>query len=52
MKTLSKYAIFLTFSMLPFAALATQQSWADWYQVEVIIFSQTGPADKDGIQAK
>ena len=47
MKILSKYTIFLTFSMLPFAVLATQQSWADWYQVEVIIFSQTGPADKE-----
>ncbi|MFT7266992.1 MAG: hypothetical protein ACI9LL_000354 [Porticoccus sp.] len=47
MNILSKYAIFLTSSMLSCAALAIQQSWEDWYQVEVIIFSQTGPADKE-----
>ncbi len=47
MKTLSKYAIFLTFSMLSCAALAIQQSWVEWYQVEVIIFSQIGPVDQE-----
>lgn len=47
MKTLSKYTIFLTFSMLSCAVLAMQPSWADWYQIEVIVFSQTGSADEE-----